>query len=315
MTIQKRMIPELLSGGIVVVGLGLIGGSIVRSLREYSAEFRICAVDIKPEPIERALKDQMIEDGTVEANREETERLLAENRLIILSMYPAGMMRFLVEHGHALRPGTVVMDICGLKGGFVEEAQRLMPDGVEFMGTHPMAGREKVGYENGDGEMFLGATFIITPTQKNTRRTIDGMYEFARVLGFARVREVDPDEHDRLIAYTSHMPHVLASVLMQAWHGGDEVKAFSGGSFRDTTRIADINEDLWAELFLMNSHALLDSLRDFSISFGEFLSLMEASDYEGLKAYLQRSGDRKRAWNREISRSELGGRGGKDDKQ
>ena len=315
MTIQKRMIPELLSGGIVVVGLGLIGGSIVRSLREYSAEFRICAVDIKPEPIERALKDQMIEDGTLEANKEETERLLAENRLIILSMYPAGMMRFLVEHGHALRPGTVVMDICGLKGGFVEEAQRLMPDGVEFMGTHPMAGREKVGYENGDGEMFLGATFIITPTQKNTRRTIDGMYEFARVLGFARVREVDPDEHDCLIAYTSHMPHVLASVLMQAWHGGDEVKAFSGGSFRDTTRIADINEDLWAELFLLNSHALLDALRDFSISFGEFLSLMEASDYEGLKAYLQRSGDRKRTRNREISRSELGGRGGKDDKQ
>lgn len=313
MTIKKRVIPQMLSEGIVIVGLGLMGGSIVRSLREYSGEIRISAVDIKKEPIERALRDQMIEEGAVEPEEpEKTEALLRESKLIILSMYPAGMMRFLVEHKKALRPGTVVMDICGLKGDFVEEAQRIMPEGVEFMGAHPMAGREKVGYENGDGEMFLGATFIITPTEKNKPETIKGMYEFARVLGFARVREVNPVEHDELIAYTSHMPHVLASVLMQSWHGGEEVKDFSGGSFRDVTRIADINEGLWAELFMMNSHALTEALHDFSISFGEFMSLMEAEDYEGMKAFLRRSGDRKREWNKELSKSELGRKGGSD---
>ncbi|MBQ7916891.1 MAG: prephenate dehydrogenase [Firmicutes bacterium] len=310
MMIAKRAIPKMLSEGIVVVGLGLMGGSIVRSLNEYSNEFKISAIDIKREPIERAIADQMIENGAVEQEEpEKTEKLLSENRLIVLSMYPAGMIRFLVEHGKALQPGTVVMDICGLKGDFVEEAQRLMPEGVEFMGAHPMAGREKVGYENGDGEMFLGATFILTPTEHNKPETIQEMYTFARVLGFARVREVGPAEHDKLIAYTSHMPHVLASVLMQAWHGEEDVKSFSGGGFRDATRVADINESLWAELFMMNSHALTQQLRDFSIAFGEFLSLMEAADYEGMKEYLKRSGDRKREWNREISRSELGKKG------
>ena len=310
MTIAKRAIPKMLSEGIVVVGLGLMGGSIVRSLNEYSDQFKISAIDIKREPIDRAIADQMIVDGAVEQEEpEKTEKLLAVNKLIILSMYPAGMIRFLVEHGKALQPGTVVMDVCGLKGDFVEEAQRLMPEGVEFMGTHPMAGREKVGYENGDGEMFLGATFIITPTEHNKRETIQEMYALARVLGFARVREVGPAEHDKLIAYTSHMPHVLASVLMQSWHGEEDVKSFSGGSFRDTTRIADINEGLWAELFMMNSHALRQQLHDFSIAFGEFMSLMEASDYEGMKDYLKISGDRKREWNREISHSELGKKG------
>ena len=309
MTIQKRIIPQILSGGIVVVGLGLMGGSIVRSLKEYSEELRIRAVDIRREPIDRAIEDQMIEDGAAEPeDPAKVESMLAESRLIILAMYPAGMMRFLVEHGRALQPGTVVMDVCGLKGSFVEEAQRLMPSGVEFMGAHPMAGREKVGYENGDGEMFLGATFIITPTGKNTPQTVRGMYELARVLGFGRVREVDPMEHDRLIAYTSHMPHVLASVLMQAWRGGEEASSFSGGSFRDTTRVADINEELWAELFMMNSQALTESLRDFSVALGEFSSLMEAADYDGMKKFLKCSGDRKRQWNREMSRSELTGK-------
>lgn len=306
MTIRKRMIPQILSEGIVVVGLGLMGGSIVRSLREYSQELRIRAVDIRREPIERAIEDEMIEDGAAEPQEpDKAERILSESRLVILAMYPAGMMRFLVEHGRALRPGTVVMDVCGLKGSFVEEAQRLMPSGAEFVGTHPMAGREKVGYENGDGEMFLGATFIITPTERNTPQTIRSMYDLARVLGFGRVREVEPMEHDRLIAYTSHLPHVLASVLMQAWRGGEEASSFSGGSFRDATRVADINEELWAELFMMNSQALSESLRDFSIALGEFSSLMEASDYEGIKNYLKCSGERKRRWNREVSRSEL----------
>ena len=312
MMIRKRKIPQVLSGNVLIVGLGLMGGSIVRSLKEYSEDIHIQAVDIRPEPIERALRDEMIEDGAVEPGEpEKTEALLGNCRLVVLSMYPAGMMRFLVEHAKALQPGTIVMDICGLKGDFVEEAQRLMPEGVEFIGAHPMAGREKVGYENGDGEMFLGATFVLTPTEKNTPETVSAMYDLARVLGFGRVREVDPMEHDRLIAYTSHLPHVMASVLMQAWHGGDDVKAFSGGSFRDVTRIADINENLWTELFMMNSQALTESLRDFMIALGEFTSLMEAEDREGLKCFLKKSGDRKREWNREISRSELGGAHGK----
>ena len=133
MMIRKRGIPRLLSGNVLIVGLGLMGGSIVRSLKEYSDEIRIRAVDIRPEPIRRALKDRMIEDGAVEPEEpEKTEALLRESRFVVLAMYPAGMMRFLVEHAGALTPGTVVMYICGLKGAFVEEAQRLMPEGVEF---------------------------------------------------------------------------------------------------------------------------------------------------------------------------------------
>lgn len=303
---DKRQLPELLAGGVVIVGLGLIGGSIARSLREFSDEIVMTAVDIRRDPIERALADHMIRDGAELGDGQKVDELLAAAHFVILSLYPAGMIRFLVEHREAFRPGTVIMDLCGLKGDFVAEAQQAVPEGVEFVGAHPMAGREKTGYENGSAEMFLGATLILTPTEHNRPETVQAMYELARILGFARVRKVDPIEHDRLIAYTSQMPHVLAAVLMQAWSGDEGVQDFAGGGFRDTTRIADINEDLWAELFMMNSAALTEALRDFSLSYGEFLSLMEAGDYRGMREFLKRSGDRKRRWNQANARSEWG---------
>ena len=303
---ENRRLPEIVSSGVCIVGLGLIGGSIVKALREYSEEIRITAVDRSEEPIRIALADHGIGDGAVVSDIEHVDRLLADAGLIIMSLYPAGMIRFLMDHSAALRPGTVVMDICGLKGSFVEEAQKAVPDGVEFIGTHPMAGREKTGYENGNAEMFLGATFILTPTERNTPETIRKMYSFARICGFARIRKVDPMLHDELIAYTSHLPHVLASVLMNSWEGDDEVIAYTGGSFRDSTRVADINTDLWTELFMMNSVALTKKLRDFSIEFTEFLTLMEASDKEGMKRFLERSGERRRRWTQALAKAEIG---------
>ena len=303
---EKRRLPGIVSGGVCIVGLGLIGGSIVKALREYSDDIRITAVDRSAEPVKLALADHGIADGADETDNTRVDRLLADAGLIIMALYPAGMIRFLADHREALQPGTVVMDVCGLKGSFVEEAQRTVPDGVEFIGTHPMAGREKKGYENGNAEMFLGATFILTPTERNTPETIRGMYSFARICGFARVRQVDPMLHDELIAYTSHLPHVLASVLMASWKGTDEVIAYTGGSFRDSTRVADINAELWTELFMMNSVALTEKLRDFSIEFSEFVSLMEASDREGMQRFLERSTERRRRWTQTLAKAEIG---------
>ena len=302
----KRVLPPLLNGGVAIVGLGLMGGSIARALKEYSRDIKIAALDQVEEPLERALADGTVDEAAVLGTEpEKTRRILSECRFIVLALYPAGMIRFLLENRECFSEGTVVMDICGLKGDFVTEAQNVLPSTVEFIGAHPMAGREKSGYAYASGELFLGATFIVTPTEKNRPETVRATYELAKILGFARVREVDPEEHDRLIAYTSHMPHVLASVLMRAWNGGDEVKSFAGGGFRDATRVADINEDLWTELFMMNSQALTESLHAFLVAYGEFLSLMEASDAEGLKAFLRESAERKRSWNEEQARFEL----------
>lgn len=298
---------DILGRGTVIAGLGLMGSSFARAIKDLSSSYYVAGIDMMEQPVYQGLRDRVLDEGAVLRHDEEkVRRLLGEAGLIILSMYPEGILEFIDRYRDSLTPGTVMMDICGLKGQLVEDAQSRMPDGVEYMATHPMAGKEKSGYENGDGEMFLGAGFILTPTERNTESTIMQLRDLASRMGFGKIREVTPEEHDERIAYTSHLPHVLASSLIDSWDGDHDVSAFAGGSFRDATRVAEINAELWTQLFLHNRKPLLSRLSQYMESLERFRDLLERSDEKGIRSYLEHSSERKKEWNRKVDQYDDG---------
>ena len=284
---------------LIMVGLGLMGTSMVKALQE-AINLRVVALDIQKTTIEKAMKERIIADGAVLGLEDEKARkLIRASRFIVLALYPDGIIEFLKKFNGCFQPGTIIMDICGLKGIFVSQAQELMPEGVEYIGTHPMAGKEKSGYDNGDGELFLGSSFIITPTEKNSPETVALIKNLAVVIGCGRVRLITPEEHDRMIAYTSHLPHIVATSLIQSWDGTEDVVSYAGGSFRDVTRVAEINSKLWTQLFCYNRKELLPELKKYISELETFAGLLEQQDVAAIESFLKRASDRKAAWRRE----------------
>ena len=282
---------------LVVAGLGLMGTSLIKALKE-TGPVRAVGLDRDRRPIQRAQQDHVIEEGALLGGEVENKvrRLLRASRFIVLALYPDGILPFIQLYRDAFQPGTLVMDICGLKGAFVEKAQALMPEGVEYVGTHPMAGTEKSGYEYGDGELFLGANFIITPTRHNRPESLQMVRDLATAMGCGRIREISPTEHDRMIAYTSQLPHVLAAALIRSWNGTEDIVSYAGGSFRDATRVAEINTGLWTQLFCFNQTELLAELTRYQNQLETFRALLETKDENAMEAFLAQASQRKINW-------------------
>lgn len=293
---------------MVMVGLGLMGTSLIKALKE-TTNLWVAGLDIKREPIQRAMADQVLQAGAVLGEEEEKVRaLLSNSRFIVLALYPDGILDFIDTYGSCFQKDTIIMDICGLKGAFVEEAQRRLPKGVEYVGTHPMAGKEKSGYENGDSELFLGASFIITPTAQNRPETLQLIRRMAVAVGCGRIREIAPQEHDRIIAYTSQLPHVMAAALIRSWNGDEDVVSYTGGSFRDATRVAEINTELWTQLFCYNSKELLPELERYQEQLSVFIDLLKKRDEKQMDQFLKEASERKITWKTKGDRYD-GGRG------
>jgi len=235
---------------IGIVGLGLIGASIALSLKGKVDE--ILAVDRDEAVIKIAMERKIIDKGSTKP-----EEILGKVDLVIFALYPSDILNYIVEHKNIWHKGQILMDVAGLKGELVKTVQSLLPD-VEFIGTHPMAGREVSGIKGAREELFLGSNFIITPTDKNSVEGLNFVREMALLLGVKNIFEMTPEEHDALIAYTSHMPHLLALALIDNYTQGSE--KIIGRSFLDATRVANINERLWSELFLMNKGALSEEI-------------------------------------------------------
>jgi len=279
----------------VMVGMGLMGTSMVKAMKE-AAPLSVMGIDLYAAPIEKAIREHVILGGAILENEEEVRRILRESRFIILALYPGGILPFVERFKDCFSPGTLIMDICGLKGVFVEEAQALLHDNVEYLGTHPMAGKEKSGYDNGDSELFLGASFIITPTDRNSEEAVEAARRIALAIGCGKIRMISPSEHDRIIAYTSHLPHVMATSLIRSWHDSEDVASYTGGSFRDATRVAEINTALWTQLFIENRQELEPILEQYMKELETFRTLLKAMDEEGLNTFLKEASDRKAAW-------------------
>ncbi len=269
---------------VTIVGLGLIGGSIALGLVGKVGEVR--GVDLSDEILASAKKRQMAD--VLSTSPEET---LPHSDVVIVALYPKMAERFIKEHLELFTPGTIVMDVSSIKSQIVNRVQDMMPDGVEFLGTHPMAGREGRGIDKAREEMFLGSYYLLTPTEKNSERALEMVSNLVELLGVRKIVNLTPAEHDALVSYTSQMPHVLASLLMNGFT--EPSKFLIGGSFKDATRVATINEDLWTELFLENKEHLLHEMDEFETRWSALKEAVASDDDQALRRMLKQAKDLK----------------------
>ena len=271
---------------ILIIGLGVIGGGYAAALTE--AGYKVSCITKNEEDIDYALKRNMIAYGTTELDGE----LIRRSEIIIFALYPTVFIEWVRENQHLFSPGTLITDVTGVKGTVVNTVQDMLRPDVEFISAHPMAGRERSGVEFSDPAVFRGANYIVTPTEKNTKEAIDIAKELGEILGFARISELSPEEHDAMIAFLSQLTHCIAVCLMTA-NTTPNLEKYTGDSFRDLTRIAKINDRMWSELFLMNKDALLLEMDNFIEEFKGFRDMLEKGDSDGMRAKMRTSTERR----------------------
>lgn len=262
---------------ILIVGLGLLGGSYGLALRKKGFR-KVYGLARRQETVDYALEHGIIHAGSAEID----EELISRADLIIFALYPTVFMNWVEQNGGLIRPGTVVTDVTGVKSCLIDPVCAHLPEGVEFVSVHPMAGREVGGIEHADDRIFEGANYIVVPTEKNSEEGIRLCEDLGRELGFARISRLSPQEHDDMIAFLSQLTHCVAVSLMCASED-DRLADYTGDSFRDLTRIARINDDMWSELFLLNKEALLRQMDTFLEQVMRMRGYLAASDREGLR--------------------------------
>lgn len=267
----------------LIVGLGLLGGSYARGLTRAGFS-QVYAIDTNPEAIRFAKEKGYIADGA----SEEFEELVRAADRVIFALYPTALEKWVARYGVLLRSGCICTDVSGVKAGLVETVQSALPDGVEFIASHPMAGKEVSGVENAHLVDFSPANFLITPTDRNTPEGVEFARQLGQALGFAHIRVLSCAEHDRMIGYVSQLTHAIAVSLMCA-PGAERFAEYTGDSFRDLTRIARINETMWAELFLWNRENLIDEIDGFTARLQALKSYLQQGDRAALEEMFRQS--------------------------
>ena len=276
---------------ILIVGLGLIGGSYAEALKRYG--FRVTAITRSQRSIDYALEHKMIDDGAAEVR----EDLVKEADIVVFALYPHIFIEWLEKNQRLLKPGALLTDVTGVKGSVVYKVQEMLRPDCEFIAAHPMAGREVYGVENATARIFHGANYIVTPTEKNTPEAIETCRELGLLLGFAQVAELSPEEHDEMIGFVSQLTHCIAVSLMTC-NDAENIEKFTGDSFRDLTRIARINDLMWSELFLANKKALLDQMNLFEAQFDRLKKMIENDDVDGMREMMKYSSERRAKFDR-----------------
>ena len=273
----------------LIVGLGLLGGKYAQVLSQKG--YRVTGIAHRPGTLDYALRHGYIQTGKTE----DFADLVAEADCVIFGLYPAVLLDWVRQYGALLRPGTLVTDVSGVKRGVVEPVQDLLPEGVEFIASHPMAGRETSGITHSAEVDFALANFIIPPTPRNPPAGIAWCRELAETLGFRRISELSPAAHDHMIGYVSQLCHAIAVSLMCA-SDNSELARYTGDSFRDLTRIARINDKMWAELFLWNKDNLISEIDMFTDALSGLRQKLVDDDREGLEEMFRLSTRRREAF-------------------
>lgn len=271
---------------ILIVGLGLIGGSYAMALSKKGYDVRCITKEQKD--IDYALEKGMISYGTTELDGE----LIASSKLIVFALYPTIFIKWIEENQQLFSPDTVITDVTGVKGSVVNKVQSILRGDVEFIAAHPMAGRERSGVEYSDDGVFKGANYIVTPTEKNTEESIELAESLGEELGFARISRLSVEEHDDMIAFLSQLTHCIAVTLMTC-NEEEGLEKYTGDSFRDLTRIAKINDVMWSELFLMNKDALLAQMDCFAAEFAKLRSYLSEGKREEMQKMMRASTERR----------------------
>ena len=271
---------------ILIVGLGLLGGSYARGLKRFG--FHISAITKEQSSIDFALKEGIIDEGRTEIDA----HMIGEADLVIFALYPHVFVEWIEENQGLLKSGALITDVTGVKRSIVYKIQDILRPDVEFVAAHPMAGREVSGVENSTDRMFFGANFIVTPTEKNTPEAVETIIELGRLLGFSNVTTLSPEEHDEMIGFLSQLTHCIAITLMTC-NDKENMEKFTGDSFRDLTRIARINDLMWSELFVANKDVLLEQMNLFIGKFNDLKTMLERDDIDGMRAMMRHSTERR----------------------
>lgn len=271
---------------ILIIGLGVMGGSYAKALSDKG--YSVKCITKEKADIRYGMEHGMICYGTTEVEPE----LVAEAELIVFALYPKTFIDWIKKHQHLLSPGAVITDVTGVKSEVVYKVQDILRPDVEYIAAHPMAGRERSGVEYADPTVFNGANYIVTPTEKNSLDAVKLCKALGEELGFLRISELAPEEHDEMIAFLSQLTHVIAVTLMNC-NDSDGLEKYTGDSFRDLTRIAKINDRMWSELFLMNKDALLVEMDRFIDEFTEFRGYLASGDGKRMREKMRSSSARR----------------------
>lgn len=276
---------------ILIVGLGLMGGSYAKALKRIG--YHLMAIDSSNESIQFALENKIIDEGSDFPEPE----LIKKADVIIFALYPHIFSEWIKNNQNYFKSNIKITDVTGVKSSIVYEIQEILRDDVEFISAHPMAGREVYGVQNSDDKMFHGANYIVVPTPKNTVEAIEWCKDLGRLLGFNRISVLTPEEHDEMIGFVSQLTHVIAVALMDCSDNSHLVD-YTGDSFRDLTRIANINDKMWSELFLMNKKPLLEQMDKFIKEMQTLREMLSQNDKESLCEKMRLSSKRRALFNK-----------------
>lgn len=267
---------------ILIVGLGLLGGSYARGLTDVG--FTVGAIDINQESIDYALKEGIIQSGysTVE------KQYVSQFDLIVFALYPKVFINWLKEYQSYFKSGAIVTDVTGIKSWVDKEIKTFIRDDIEYVLAHPMAGREVYGVKNSDKSIFQDANYIVIPNEKASEESICVVEDIGKLLGFKNVVRLSNEEHDEMIGFLSQLTHCIAVALMTC-KDSEHLVEYTGDSFRDLTRIARINENMWSELFLLNKEELLKQITLFEGQLTKLKKTIEDENVEEMKDIMRLS--------------------------
>lgn len=224
---------------ILIIGLGIIGGSYARGFTK--AGYAVSAIDTDEETIKFALENNIIAKGATQVDR----GMIESADVIIFALYPHIFREWIEKNQWYLRSGTIITDVTGVKGKLVRDIQNMLRDDCEYIAAHPMAGCERLGIKNSDEKIFYDANYIVVPTEKNTESAKELCRQIGEILNFAKISELSPEDHDEMIGFVSQLTHCIAMSLMTCDHT-ENLEDYTGDSFRDLTRIARIDETMWS---------------------------------------------------------------------
>ena len=267
---------------VLIVGLGMIGGSYAQKLS--SLGFEVGALARRQETLDYALEKGYIAHGRLEVTRD----YVSQFDLVVSALYPKAFLAWVEKYQDFLRSGAVITDVTGVKRAVVPAVQGMLRPDLEFVPAHPMAGSERSGVEYADCRVFAVANFIITPTERNTPEGIELIRTLGCILGFRHIAVLTPEQHDEMIGFLSQLTHCIAVTLMDCKES-EHLAEYTGDSFRDLTRIARINENMWTELFLENRDELLSQMDLFLEKFTQLRNALAAGDAETMKEMMRLS--------------------------
>ncbi|MGP1442210.1 MAG: prephenate dehydrogenase [Anaerovoracaceae bacterium] len=273
---------------IIIAGLGLIGGSFARSIKKFT-DHHVIGIDSDDSSLDMALAMESI-DEVIPVDRMD---LLKKGDLIIVALPPHEIVKFILDNVKNFRSGSIVTDVCGVKEHILNSvAMPLEEVNVDFIGSHPMAGTEFSGFAFSNSNMFHGASYLLTPSENAKLESIEMLRELALNIGFQNVIVTDPQTHDKAIAYTSQLAHIVSNSYIRSTTLPKE-KGFSANSFLDMTRVALLDPNTWSELFILNKENLISEIDQLTEHIGELRNAIASENRTEIKNLLRKGRDLK----------------------